>query len=407
MNLTFPTLFLLCDKIPQPHICGYGRIIHTKKSSAYKWYEAGGFLRSKGKLLKTVKLTISFILFSAAVFCVFRRLPECFGSQNPAALAAAAFTLTDGKYKIETEEENQKPSVQSTASDETSASHSEEIAAVLPKKRDKSDYYDSFASHEGETKYEIEERNISGDGTEVDGCYIKNKTGLSLDFESLLNESLTFNVNKNVNSPQVLIYHTHTSEAYIDEDVDYFYDSFYSRTQNNDFNVVAVGEAITNVLNQKGIKTIHDKTVHDSTYNGAYDRSVQTVESDMNEYKDIKVVLDIHRDAIGTEERKTKTVFSYNGKKGAQIMILSGCDTDGERGFDNWMNNLNFALKIQHTAEKLYPGMTRPISFDYFAYNEYVCDGSLLIEVGTESNSIDEAEYTGSLLGNVLYEVLK
>ena len=55
----------------------------------------------------------------------------------------------------------------------------------------------------------------------------------------------------------------------------------------------------------------------------------------------------------------------------------------------------------------MYPGMTRPISFDYFAYNEYVCDGSLLIEVGAEANSIDEAVYTGELLGNVLYEVLK
>ena len=189
--------------------------------------------------------------------------------------------------------------------------------------------------------------------------------------------------------------------------MDYFFESFYSRTQNNDFNVVAVGDAITRTLESKGIKTLHDKPVHDSTYNGSYGRSVQTVQSDMKEYKDIKGVLDIHRDALGTDECKVKPVFEYNGKKGAQIMILSGCDTDGERDFENWQNNLNFALKIQNTAEKMYPGMTRPISFDYFAYNEYVCDGSLLIEVGEEANSIDEAVYTGELLGNVLYEVLK
>ena len=83
-------------------------------------------------------------------------------------------------------------------------------------------------------------------------------------------------------------------------------------------------------------------------------------------------------------------------------MILAGCDTDGERGFDCWEENLNFALKIQDKAETLYPDMTRPLNFDYFAYNEYVCNGSLLIEVGTESNSIDEATYSGSLLGNQL-----
>ena len=62
--------------------------------------------------------------------------------------------------------------------------------------------------------------------------------------------------------------------------------------------------------------------------------------------------------------------------------------------------------KIQNTAEKLYPGMTRPLSFDFFAYNEYICDGSLLIEVGSDANSIDEVEYTGTLLGKVLSEVL-
>ncbi len=87
-------------------------------------------------------------------------------------------------------------------------------------------------------------------------------------------------------------------------------------------------------------------------------------------------------------------------------MILAGCDTDGERGFDCWEENLNFALKIQDKAETLYPDMTRPLNFDYFAYNEYVCNGSLLIEVGTESNSIDEATYSGSLLGNAIADVL-
>lgn len=371
-------------------------------------YGAGDFLKRKGKFLKAVKISVSLFLFVIAALCVFRRLPECFDSQNPAALAAATFTLTDGKYKYESSKNTESLS-ESKISNQDSVSDSEISATVKPakKERDKSDYYDSFAAHDGEAKFEIAEKTFSGGGTEVDGCYIKNKTGLDLDFEAILKSSLTFSVKEKADSPQVLIYHTHTSEGYMDEDVDYFFDSFYSRTQNTDFNVVSVGDAITDALNKKGIKTIHDKTVHDSTYNGSYDRSVQTVQSDMEKYGDIKVVLDIHRDAIGTDEQKIKPVFSYNGKKAAQIMILSGCDTDGEMGFENWENNLGFALKIQHTAEKMYPGMTRPLSFDYFAYNEYVCDGSLLIEMGTEANSIEEAEYAGELLGNVLYEVLK
>ena len=154
----------------------------------------------------------------------------------------------------------------------------------------------------------------------------------------------------------MLIYHTHTSESYMDEDVDYFYESYYSRTQNNDYNVTAVGDAITDVLNKRGIKTMHDTTVHDSTYSGSYDRSAQTVESIMETNTDIKVIIDIHRDAIGTETQKVKPVFTYDGKQGAQIMILSGCDTDGEMNFLSWENNLNFALKIQNKAEEMYPG---------------------------------------------------
>ena len=87
-------------------------------------------------------------------------------------------------------------------------------------------------------------------------------------------------------------------------------------------------------------------------------------------------------------------------------MVLSGCDYYGERDFDNWQNNLSFALKLQATAESMYPGMTRPMSFDFFAYNEYICDGSLLIEVGTDANSVDEVQRTANYLGEVLAAVL-
>lgn len=367
---------------------------------AYTFIKQVIFLKSKGKIFNFFKITVSSLLFMTAVFSILHRLPECFTSENP-ALMAASFTLTDGKYKSE----RQKPTLDVEETSPTEKASKAEN--TQPKLRDKSGYYDSYAEHEGEAKYAVEERYIGASGTSVENCYVKNKTGLEIDFLESLNSPLTFEVQKNSDSPQVLIYHTHTSESYMDEDVDYFYESYYSRTQNTDFSVVSVGNVLAEKLNEKGIKTIHDTTVHDSTYNGSYDRSAQTIESNMNDYKDIKVVLDIHRDAIGTDECKVKPVFTYNGKKGAQIMILSGCDYYGEMGFESWQNNLKFAMKLQNTAETMYPGMTRPLSFDYFAYNEYVCDGSLLIEVGAEANSIEQSEYTAELLANVIYEVLK
>lgn len=361
-------------------------------------------MKIKGKLLKAIKISTALILAVIAAFCVIRRLPECFDPKN-GVLAAAAFTLTDGVYAVQTGTEPE-PREQTP---ETKPDKPEQAKAVLSpsnKIRDKSGYYDSYAPHTGEEKLDIAEKQIGFDGTAVGECCVKNKTGLDFDFEGLLNKPLTFKTEKNSDQPQVLIYHTHTTEAYLDESVDYFYESYYSRTQNADFSVVAVGDKIAEELEKNGIKTLHDTTVHDSSYNGAYDRSAQTVRADMEDNSSIKVVLDIHRDALGTEARKVKPVFEYNGKQAAQIMVLSGCDYYGERDFDNWRNNLDFALKIQNTAEKMYPGMTRPLSFDFFAYNEYICDGSLLIEVGSDANSIDEAEYTGTLLGNVLSAVL-
>lgn len=363
-------------------------------------------MKIKGKLLKLAKISTAFTLVIIAAFCIIRRLPECFDPQS-GALAAAAFTLTDGVYSVQTGTEPEIPEQTTVQSNPGTTGSAEAVLSQPDKKRDKSGYYDSFAPHTGEEKLDIAEKQIGFDGTAVADCCVKNKTGLDFDFEGLLNKPLTFKTEKDSKQPQVLIYHTHTSEAYLDESVDFFYESYYSRTQNTDFSVVAVGDKIAAELEKNGIKTMHDTTIHDSSYNGSYDRSAQTVHNDMTENSSIKVVLDIHRDALGTEARKVKPVFEYNGKQAAQIMVLSGCDYYGERDFDNWQNNLSFALKIQNTAEELYPGMTRPMSFDFFAYNEYICDGSLLIEIGSDANSIDEAEYSGELLGKVLAEVLK
>ncbi len=359
-------------------------------------------MKRAGNFFKRIKTLFALLLVIVAVFCTVTRLPQVMGDGDSAALAAAAFTLTDGKYRVEAD-------TRTAPATEASSAQKQPVANMLPSAtppRDKSSYYDSYGDHEGEAFYDITQKTITGDGTLADNCYIKNRTGLDIDFNASQRKPLTFKVSKNSSSPQVLIYHTHTSEAYLDETVDYYYESYYSRTQNEAFSVVAVGDVITQTLQNRGINTLHDKTVHDSTYDGAYDRSAQTVEADMKRCKDIKVVLDIHRDALGSEDAKVKPVFEHDGKTAAQIMILSGCDPNNERGFTNWQNNLSFAMKLQHKAEELYPGMTRPVSFDYFAYNEYICDGSLLIEVGSDANSIDEAETTAALLGEVLAQVL-
>lgn len=359
----------------------------------------------KRGLIKLIKCTLAVSLAALACFSLVKRIPQCFGARDT-ALAAAAFTLSDGSIRAQAAATSPEREQETT---EPKGNDDEKPAAVVnasAKSRDKSGYYDTYADHSGEEKLPIISKTIPPEGVTVGGASVKNRTGVDIDFNSLLDKPLDFKVNKNSTQPQVLIYHTHTSEGYLDENVDYCYESYYSRTQNNDFNVVAVGEAIARTLEKNGIRTLHDSTVHDSTYNGAYYRSAATAGSDMDEYGEISVVLDIHRDAIGTDEYKVKPVFGYNGRQAAQIMILSGCDYYNEMDFPDWEKNLSLALKLQSAAEQSFPGMTRPLNVDYFSYNEPLCPGSLLIEVGAEGNSIDEAVYSGELLGEALAKAL-
>ncbi|MBR2715358.1 MAG: stage II sporulation protein P, partial [Ruminococcus sp.] len=184
--------------------------------------------------------------------------------------------------------------------------------------------------------------------------------------------------------------------------------SFYPRSTDINKNVVAVGKAISKSLKSKGIGVVNATTLHDSpSYDGAYSRSFDTISKYLDRYKEIKVVLDIHRDSMTQDDNtKLKPTFTYNGKKGAQIMIMSGHD-ESYTDFPHWEENLNFALKLQKTCEQMYPSMTRPMYFGDFTYNMNANNGSLLIEVGTDANTLNEAVYSGELLGNALAKVLQ
>ena len=155
---------------------------------------------SKKKLKKALKTSTAVVLLTTAVLSVIYRLPLCFESQNPAALAAAAFTLTNGEYKLENSK-TEKPTVSDQKPTESADT---EPVAEKNHKRDKSTYYDSYGNHDGENKYTVEERTIGDTGTQVDNCFVKNKTGLSLDFDGLLSAKLPFSIDKGINSPQVL-----------------------------------------------------------------------------------------------------------------------------------------------------------------------------------------------------------
>ncbi len=235
---------------------------------------------------------------------------------------------------------------------------------------------------------------------------VQNKTSISnntLIAESSVQPDFRITVN---GEPQVLIMHTHTTESFEPYVRASFDPSFNYRSTDPAYNMVSVGNAITAQLEQAGIGVIHDTTIHDyPSYNGSYERSAETVQAILDEYPSICVVLDVHRDAIQDGNTLMQPVVEIDNKESAQVMIISGCD-DGTMDMPNYMENFHFACRLQENMEGMYPGLTRPILFDYRKYNQDLTTGSLLLEIGTHGNTLEQAQYAGELVGKALAQTL-
>lgn len=208
--------------------------------------------------------------------------------------------------------------------------------------------------------------------------------------------------------PQVLIYHTHSTESYEMQDLGYYENGSSARTTNEKYNMIRVGDEITRQLESAGIEVIHDRELYDyPSYNGAYQRSADAVKKYLKKYPSITVTLDIHRDAIeqsgGVRVKPTAVV---GGKKAAQVMIIAGVD-DGTMDFPKWKENMKFASALQRRMEADYKGLTRAAMVCHRRYNMYLTTNSLLIEVGGHANTLDEAIYSGEMIGKSLARVLK
>lgn len=238
---------------------------------------------------------------------------------------------------------------------------------------------------------------------------IKNSTSLTnAQTEEILDTPCSIDI-ADLSQPTVLIYHTHATEAYEPFDSDYFDKTYNWRSDDNDKNMVAVGRALAQKLEQAGIGVVHVDEQHDNpSYNGAYDKSAQTIQDALEKYPTIRVILDIHRDAIQRDpDTIVKAIADIDGKKAAQLMIIAGCDNDGSLGMPQWKQNLRFSAALQDILETMYPGLCRPVFFCYRKYNMDLCPNGALIEIGSHGNTLEEAVYTAELLGNALILLLQ
>lgn len=247
----------------------------------------------------------------------------------------------------------------------------------------------------------------SGANLIYQNIYVKNNTSGTVDLKKELGTRPNVTIKKNA-GPMVLILHTHATEAFLPYDHGYYLKETPARTTDTAQNICAVGAEIAKHLNAAGISTLHDKTLHDHpSYSGGYERSAATIKSYLKKHPSLQVILDIHRDAITYDNGdKVKPTAEIGGKKAAQIMICAGRQDGKVTEFPNWRQNFRFALRIQQACETEYPGLARPIYFVSKRYNEYLLPGSLLIEMGSEGNTLSEAIYSAELLSKALIKVL-
>ena len=236
---------------------------------------------------------------------------------------------------------------------------------------------------------------------------IKNNTRqTAADIAAEAAQPLPFAIEKDSAAPQVLIMHTHATEDYRLSAGLWFTPGDGARSTDRSINMCAVGRVMADTLNAAGICTLHDETLNDyPSYTGSYANSRAVVQQYLAQYPSIKVVLDVHRDAVQRDSTLVKPVTQINGKKAAQMMIIAGCD-DGTMEMPNWGKNLRFAAGIQDAIESRWKGLTRPIFFCYRKYNQDLTTGSLLIEIGGHGNTLEEALRAGEFAALALAELL-
>ena len=223
----------------------------------------------------------------------------------------------------------------------------------------------------------------------------------SVDVESMLTSRLNWDLTEE--GPKVLIVHSHGTESYTQTPEDPYEPSAQYRTRDTRHNMVRVGEALKEALEAKGIGVLHDTTLHDyPVYTDSYVRSRETVTSYLEAYPSICLVLDLHRDAVERGDGSQMDTSAWvDGVEAAQLMMVVGTDAGG-RLHPDWEENMALATKLHAQLEKRFPGLCRPISFRTERFNQDLCPGALLVEVGTAGNTLQEALVAAGALAEAI-----
>ncbi len=219
--------------------------------------------------------------------------------------------------------------------------------------------------------------------------------------DSLLNSNLSI---KKKREPQILIFHTHAaSESFRD-----------SQPGKKEESIVGVGSILAKILEDKyGYQVIHDETEYDRINgkidrNKAYNKAFIGIQNYLEKYPSIEVIIDLHRDGVGDSVRR---ITNINGKKTAQVMFFNGLSRNNKGNISylknkNLQSNLAFSLQLKMKSMELYSDFTKPVYLKGYRYNLHFRKRSLLIELGNQNNTLQDAKNAMDPLAKVLNQVL-
>lgn len=214
-----------------------------------------------------------------------------------------------------------------------------------------------------------------------------NTSGRWVEPEKLLMNPLPTGMSE---GPQVLLYSTHATESYTQAGESYVQSAAY-RTLDGNYNMLSLGAALEEVLEARGISTLRDETIHDyPSYNASYSNARKGVAEILRENPSIRLVLDLHRDAAGSDAQQLRTLAQVEGVGSAQLMLVVGTDAGG-LSHPDWRSNLSLALKLQVLLERAAPGITRPTCLRPQRFNQDLSPGCLIVEIGGAGNTRQEA----------------
>lgn len=242
--------------------------------------------------------------------------------------------------------------------------------------------------------------------------YIHNSTGLKPDTAALLagrlKQTADFEYLAASGSPMVLIVHTHATEGFCEDGATYCDTTGeYARSKDASKNMIAVGKTLAWELEKLGIATVHCTVMHDELqYKDSYSRSEESIRQYLEKYPTIRLVIDLHRDAVVQSDGDVvRPVTLHNGEAAAQLMCVIGSNWGGE-ACPNWEGNLALALKLRESLNVKCPDLCRPPYLKSSTYNQELAPYSLLVEAGAGGNSLEEVQRSMRILAEALRELL-